>query len=456
MTATPVGGETREALPWVVVSGAILVSAALVTCGAGLAEAAQPTHAVVWGSVALGIYAVGLLCLMVAGREGSLGLGRWKLGPWMLFWCGLTSGFATLTWSGPQVSTATQIAVASVLHALWLVAVGATCLTLGYFVGLGQGVRRFAAKGLSALGRYRTGTVRSQFTPWALYGVGLVARLLSTATTGRFGYVGDVSSAVNAASSYGQFLSGLSLLAPLGVAAAALQVCRERLPGARVTLAVLFVAELAFGAAAGGKESFVIAVLAVIIPISAARHRLPKAAIVGSVLIFLVVVIPFNQAYRSAARDGSTTLTPAQAVAEAPGIFQQTIAVRSLITVVPNSLSYLMLRIREIDSPAIIMQRTPGQVGYLSPVQLIEAPVADMVPRAIWPSKPILATGYQFSQQYFEMPSTVYTSSAVTPVGDLYRHGGWIPVIVGMFLLGCSVRLLDDVLDVRSNPMLFS
>jgi threonine/homoserine/homoserine lactone efflux protein len=37
-------------------------------------------------------------------------------------------------------------------------------------------------------------------------------------------------------------------------------------------------------------------------------------------------------------------------------------------------------------------------------------------------------------------------------VGDLYRHGGWIPVIVGMFLLGCGIRLLDDVLDVSGNP----
>jgi threonine/homoserine/homoserine lactone efflux protein len=41
------------------------------------------------------------------------------------------------------------------------------------------------------------------------------------------------------------------------------------------------------------------------------------------------------------------------------------------------------------------------------------------------------------------------TLSAVTPIGDLYRHGGWVPVIVEMFLLGCGVRLLNDV---RGNP----
>jgi hypothetical protein len=74
------------------------------------------------------------------------------------------------------------------------------------------------------------------------------------------------------------------------------------------------------------------------------------------------------------------------------------------------------------------------------------------VPRALWPGKPILATGYQFGRQYFEVPATVYSSTTITPIGDLYRHGGWVPVIAGMFLFGCGIRLLDDALDVRANP----
>ena len=60
----------------------------------------------------------------------------------------------------------------------------------------------------------------------------------------------------------------------------------------------------------------------------------------------------------------------------------------------------LTQRIREIDNPAIIIQRTPGQVSFLDPLQLIEAPIAAVVPRAIWPSKPIQDTGAQVSQQY--------------------------------------------------------
>jgi len=50
------------------------------------------------------------------------------------------------------------------------------------------------------------------------------------------------------------------------------------------------------------------------------------------------------------------------------------------------------------------------------------------------------------------VPATEITYSAITPVGDLWLHGGWIPVIVGMFLIGCGTRLLDDVMDVHANP----
>ena len=98
------------------------------------------------------------------------------------------------------------------------------------------------------------------------------------------------------------------------------------------------------------------------------------------------------------------------------------------------------------------MQRTPGQIPYTDPVQLVTGPLSALIPRAVWPGKPILDTGYQFGQEYYLFPASVYNSSTITPIGDLYRHGGWIPVIIGMFLFGCGVRLLDDALDVRANP----
>jgi hypothetical protein len=452
VTATPVGirATTSATLPWMI-TALTLLAVALVLCGEALAASAVPIHAVVWGSLALAAYSAGLLFLTRA-REGDLGLARWKIGPWIVLWYGISFGLASLTWIQPQISITAQITVSSVLRALWLIAVGMTFLVIGYLVGPGHPARRLAARGIGTVEGRFSDAVRSPFAPWALYALGVAGRIASAVTTGVFGYVGDAASAVSTASGYGQFLSALSLLAPLAVCAAALQVYRERSRGARFTLAVLFLTELAFGAAAGGKEDFVIAVLAVVIPMSAARRRLPKVAIIGCVLLFLGVVIPFNQAYRAAVRSSSATLTPSQAVHQAPAILRQTLTGQSLITLMPSSTLYLLQRIREIDSPAIIMQRTPAQIPFSSPAQLVEAPVADVVPRAIWSGKPILATGYQFSQQYYGLPNTLYTSSAITPVGDLYRHGGWIPVIVGMFAFGCGVRLLDDALDVRANP----
>ena len=116
-----------------------------------------------------------------------------------------------------------------------------------------------------------------------------------------------------------------------------------------------------------------------------------------------------------------------------------------------QSADYLAQRIRTIDSPAIIMQRTPGQIPYSNPGQLAVSPVIDLVPRILWPGKPVLNVGYQMSQEYYQLPPQVYTSSDITPEGDLYRHGGWVVLIAGMFLIGCGARVVDEVADLRRS-----
>jgi hypothetical protein len=437
-------------------AAAILLSAAIGLSGQALATAGQPTHAVAWGSVGLASYAASLLCLVGGGHGRSLGLGRWWFGSWTLLWYGVAFGLATLTWIQPQTGTPAQISISSILRALWLIAVGMTVWVLGYLVGPGQSARRFGNRVMAKLALRFAPEVRSPLAPWILYAIATAARIALAATTGLFGYLGNFQSATTTSSGYQQVLGDLGLCAPLAIAAAGLQVYRERVPGARVTLTVLFLAEIVWGAAAGGKESFIITILAVAIPFAVGRHREHKGllaftALAVTGLVFLLIVIPFNQAYRGTARSASGTLSASQALAEAPSILRQTIGSGNA-GVLSSSVSSLLTRIREIDSPAIIMQRTPGEIGYLSPAQLVEAPIITLVPRAAWPGKPILDSGYEFSQTYYELPSTVYSSSAITPVGDLYRHGGWIPVIAGMFLLGCGVRLLDDIMDVRGHP----
>ena len=63
-----------------------------------------------------------------------------------------------------------------------------------------------------ALRRRLAAEVRSPAAPWILYAIGSAARLASAAVTGRFNYLGDASSALNTANSYGQILAVLNLL----------------------------------------------------------------------------------------------------------------------------------------------------------------------------------------------------------------------------------------------------
>jgi hypothetical protein len=404
-----------------------------------------------WGAVALAAFCAGLLPLMsaAAGHDG-LGLSTWRIGPWSLVWGALAFGLATISWLSPQTETGSSAAIlpGSILRALWMIAVALAMLTLGYCAGPHRLAALHARRATERLNRTFSDEIRGPMVPWALLGVGLIAQFGFAALTGRLGYVGNVEASVTTASGYGQYLAVAGECVPLAVVAAAIRAYRTRTPWGWFTLLVLFAAAIAAGAIAGGKESFVVVILAVIIPHTVIRRRLPIGAIVAAVIFFMLIVIPFNHAYRASAR-GAVTLSTSQAVAAAPAIVSQVAANDVSAAVFWGSASYLAERVRTIDTPAMIMQRTPSEIPYASPADLLIAPVVDLIPRILWPGKPILTPGYQISQEYFDLPATAYTSSDVTPEGDLFRHGGWLPLIVGMFLLGCVIRIVDEVADLR-------
>lgn len=435
----------ESAVPGPVIAGLGLIAAAVALLAATLETLARPAVAVVWGSLALAAYLAGLLCLTGA-RYDRLGIAQWKVGPWMLGWYGIAFGLVTVTWSRPQYGTLSEVALPDVLRALWLVAVAMTAWAAGYQAGPGRPLAARAARGMAGLGRRLTAETRPH-APWVLYGTGSAARLVTVATSGQLGYVG---SGTAVAGGYTEFMSALSFCAPLAVAAASVQAFREGKRGARRTLVILFAAEAAVGAASGGKESFVFAVLAAAVPFTAARRRLPKKTLAVLVLFFLAVVIPFNQAYRAGVRHGpGLRLTPGEAVAAAPGILHGALAGKDPAVLLAGSAAYLGRRVSEISSPAVILQRVPAQVPFASPAQLVTGPALGLAPRALWHGKPSVAGG-QFSQEFFGTAPT--TATPDTMPGGLYWHGGWVPLLAGMFLLGCWVRLLDGTLDVRASP----
>lgn len=429
----------------------LAASAALLI--ASLTSASYPYRAVIWGGLALAAYSSAILCIISPVQEAGLGLSRWKFGPWIAVWYALAYGLTATTWSQSMAgTTVAMISIQSVLRALWLVAVGLTAWTIGYLIGPSRILASASRRGVTALGLRFSPDVRSLVTPYLLYGIGTLARVASAAATGRFGYLGNTASSVEGASGYQQLLNVLQMCAPLAVAAAALQVFRQKRRGARVALISLLAVELAVSAASGDKVNFLNAMLAVIVPWSAVHLRLPKSLIVVGILAFFVIVIPFSSTYRQSVRSNGNALSTVSALQQFPTVFTGTLSGSQMLPNMAQSFSYLASRIQEVDSPAIIIQKTPDVVPYLSPAQLVELPLSSLIPRAIWTGKPIYVPMYQVSQEYYDQPASLIQAAGITPVGDLFRYGGWVPVVVGMFALGAAVRLLDGFLEIGNNP----
>jgi hypothetical protein len=454
-SARSIHGMTRQpALPVRPVAAAVLAAAAAVLLAVAL-SAPLPAQAADWGAVALAAWCGALLaaCAALSHRSGA-GLAQWKLGCWFLLWCALTSGITTLT---PLTGLAAQIGPSSITRAEWLTAVAAAAMAAGYCAVPRRGAVAKGGQFMRRMGTRRPGVIAGPLAPWLLYGAGTTARLAAAVLTGRLGDAGDPATAVVSAAWYQQALADAAYACPLAVAVAGLRAFRQQAPGAKAALAVLLAAECAFSAVSGSKGGIVTAAVAVAISYASAGRRMPARLVLGAVAFFLVIVIPFTAAYRSgihggtAAADGqpAVSLSPAQAAAQAPAIAGNALAAASLSTL-GASAGYLGQRLQEIDAPAIVVQETPSQIPYTSAAQLPEALAADVIPRALWPGKPIIDPGYQFTVAYYGDDHLTY--SAITPQADLWRYGGWVPVIAGMALLGWLMRVLDDVLDIRRYP----
>jgi hypothetical protein len=413
------------------------------TCCLLLAAGLLPSARLVIGSLALACWCAALLAWTAPG-----GLAAWKLGPWFLAWAAVTSGLATATLNGQQQGVTAQITAQGVAGGLLITTVAVTAWAVGYAAG----PRRFAVtrarRLMERLASRRSDQVRAPATPWLIYAAGTAARLVTAVLTGHLGYIGDPATAVSSASAWQDALGLASQACPMAIAVSATRAWRQHARGARLTTAVLFAAEVTYGAVSGNKQVFVVAALALAIPRAAARLRTPWLTLTAAAAVFMLLVIPYTASYRQSDRGPQVTFTVAQAVSGAPAIAGQAAAGISPATL-GQSLAYLAQRVREIDGPAIVAQRTPAQIPYGSPVQLLTAPVASLVPRFLWPGKPLDEAGYQFNETYYGTPSDVYSAASVTPWADLYAHGGWVPLAAGMFFLGCLIRVLDDVLDVR-------
>jgi hypothetical protein len=389
--------------------------------------------------------------LLVNATGGGGGLARWRLGPWFLAWGALAYGAASYGWVVPQQGPPSMIHRESVVAACYLFAVATVVWTAGYLIGVPGKWAKTATLPPFVLGKTTAQLKDDSATPWILYSVGTAARVSLAVLNGGIGYLVNPSSAVTSAAAYTQLLTSLSTLATFGLAMASYRFFARSRNGGGFPLIMMLAAEVAAGAVLGAKETFLVAVLAVVMPYGLHRGRLPLKGLAATAAVFLLIVLPFNQAYRSVLRDGGRVLTMGESITAASQVFGHVIEPDSASGTLIDSSGDAIARLRLIDNVALIVQKTPDVIAYRSPTEYLYAPVVGLIPRAVWPGKPILVGGYKFSQQYYNFPSSVYSASAVTTLGDLYRHGGWLTVIVGSLVLGAVVRMFDKLFNPETD-----
>lgn len=398
-----------------------------------------------------------VLCLTSVGAAAALtasagsfrrSLAHGRFGTWASLWIAVSFGLTSLSWRSPQTGTAAQVSVHSVVLALLLVSFAWTIWLVGYMLPIGRRLGTVLAPLLA-------GPVPREATygrVLLLFLIGLLGQMLKLVTNG-FGYLADPTAQIAAPSIFGQAIEILSSFGYMSVAAASyLAFCANN--RRRQTFAVaLCLIQCAFGLLSGTKQPIVIAVLALVFGYAAARRRLPLRLMIPGLAIFILVVIPFNAAYRGTVRSDQGTLNISQSVAAAPAILSTTFTGSASQANTLNASTALSLRLREIDSVAITVQRTPKEISYVSPASLLVAPVLGIIPRAIWPSKPVLDAGYKFTQEYFGLPPDVHSSTAVTPFADLFRRGGLPVLLIGMIALGILYQVVDTTIasfrDIR-------
>jgi hypothetical protein len=442
-----VEGVTRRQM-----SACVLAAAAVALWLPGGFQVLSLREQLVLAALSVTLLSLAALTVVIATPAGAGGLSHWRLGPWYLMWSVLAFGIAPLTWLLTQTGPATRITFPSVVAALTLVGLSLVPWTAGYCTGPPRALSESAGRGIAVLLRGTTPTIRGGSMPWILYGVGTLARLVSVAMTERFGYVGEPSRLVARAGPLDYSLQLIATCTVFAIAAAAYRAFCDTTRGSRLTLWTLVGLEVVVGALAGGKQYFLLSVLAVLIPYGALRGRLPLRILLAGATMFLLVVVPFNTSYRQVVRGEQSTLSPSAAVGTAPDVLAGVVAGGSVQETLADSSIQMLQRIRMLDSVAIAVQLTPSTIPFRSPMEFAYAPVIGLVPRALWPDKPVLTTGYEFSQDYYGTPSDMYTSAGITPTGDLYRHGGWLTVTVGMLLLGMAARLFDTLFRPERDP----
>lgn len=166
-----------------------------------------------------------------------------------------------------------------------------------------------------------------------------------------------------------------------------------------------------------------------------ARRRVPWKFLTAFSLVLVFVIFPFYNTYRLTDRKSRHTQrieSTYRLVAEwDPRMYMD------------QSWGTFKRRMALINSVAVVVRDVGVWQPYARGETIFVPALAYFVPRLLWPDKPISREGLEFAEK-FRITSVFNkeTSIAITVPGELYWNGDLAGVLVGMAMLGVTLRLL--------------
>jgi hypothetical protein len=117
-----------------------------------------------------------------------------------------------------------------------------------------------------------------------------------------------------------------------------------------------------------------------------------------------------------------------------------------------HATSIILSRMSHLGFLSHVVEQTPGVVPYWKGESYANFAYV-LIPRALWPGKPVERLGYEFSLRYgMRSPRDESTSFNVPWIVEMYANFGWYGVLIGMGLAGVAFALLEAHLNRRGMP----
>lgn len=261
--------------------------------------------------------------------------------------------------------------------------------------------------------------------------------------TGLFSYIARTD-ARESAISYMEWLVTLRSLLLSSLLVASIEKFGKRSTSGIVTLVfwLSLISSLGFGLISGMKSEVLMPLLILFLVQGITRKRFSKQIFILPVLLGLLY--PINNVYRSVILSGygagSNNLSGLTTAVEVT--VDQFINANAAPSQASDSNNYMVSsRLSALSFVHdVVSLPDPSLLNGAEKVWM--APFYPFIPRVLWKDKPVLDKGKRLSVA-LGMPPT--TSTAVTPIGDLFMLGGTPGVIAGMFVYGLALQIFMNI-----------